>query len=78
MLRGVLLHPVPAPDGCVVTHGDEDVTVAREGSLADGCHTLGVSEGGATGLRWIANVQVPYVGPAKLVPHGHHLQSLDV
>lgn len=28
--------PVPAPDGSIITHGDQDAAVAAEARLADG------------------------------------------
>lgn len=78
VLGSLLLHSVPTPNGCIITHGDEDVTIAGKGCLADWCHTLGVGKGGAAGLRRIPDVQVPNIGPTKLVPHRHHLWDLYV
>lgn len=42
---------VPAPDGGVVTHGDQDAAVTAEAGLPDGRRALGERQRGAPGER---------------------------
>ena len=42
---------VPAPDGGVVAHGDQDAAVPAEAGLADGRGAAGQGQGDAPGER---------------------------
>lgn len=49
--RGGSSLSVPAPDGGIVTHGDEDAAVTAEAGLPDGRRALGERQRGAPGER---------------------------
>lgn len=41
--------PIPAPDGGIITHCNQDAAITAKAGLSDGRHTFGEGQRGASG-----------------------------